>query len=423
MPTRLLAIGDIHLGRLSGRLPGGLDPAELGPDAALRAAVRVALEREVTAVLLAGDVADTTRDLFHALGSLAAALAPLTRAGVPVYAVAGNHDHAVLPRLAAQLPDLHLLGAGGRWEQVTLEGPGGPVRLVGWSFPDRHHRASPARDLPRLDAGPPALGLLHADLGATASAYAPVTVGELRAAGEVRWLLGHVHQPSLRPDDDQPGYLGSLQGLDPGETGARGPWLITVAGQDVALEHLPLAPLRWEVRPLDVTAMAEPGLELPEQAFAALATLAAELDAAGDAATAVGVRLRLTGRAAAPAALAAAARELLATGRTVTTGARQLFLDQVTLDVEPAHDLDALAGRHDPPGLLARTLLAVRDGAGEALIADAARTLQEVDRATNFQRLGTPPPDPQAIRHQLLQNGYQLLSTLLAHREDGHGAA
>ncbi len=423
MPTRLLAIGDIHLGRLSGRLPASLDPASLGPDAALRAAVQAALEHEVAAVLLAGDVADTSRDLFHALGALAEALAPLTAAGVPVHAVAGNHDHDVLPRLAAQLPNLRILGAGGRWEQVTVEGAGDPVRILGWSFPDRHHHTSPARDLPRLQPGPPTVGLLHADLGAPASAYAPVTAGELRAAGEVRWLLGHVHQPSLRADDERPGYLGSLQGLDPGETGARGPWLVTAAGGMIQLEHLSLAPLRWEVRPLEVTAMAEPRLELQEQAFAVLATLAAELDAAGDPATAVGVRLRLTGRAAAPDALAAAAAELLDTGRTVTAGARQLFIDRVILDVEPVHDLAALARRDDPPGLLARTLLDVRDGGGEALLADAARTLLEVGRASNFQRLAAAPPDAEALRQRLLQNGYQLLSTLLAHREDGHGAA
>jgi DNA repair exonuclease SbcCD nuclease subunit len=419
----LLAIGDIHLGRLSGRLPASLDPAALGPAAALRTAVQAARDHEVAAVLLAGDVADTSRDLFHALGTLTETLAPLQEAGIPVLAVAGNHDHDVLPRLAGRLPGLRQLGQGGRWETAQVDGPGGPVRVLGWSFPDRRHRHSPARELPRPGDGPPTVGLLHADLDAPGSIYAPVTTGELRAAGEIRWLLGHIHAPSLRPDDDAPGYLGSLVGLDPGETGPRGPWLISVDGGHVSLEHLPLAPLRWERRRVPIDDLADPARELPDHAFAALVTGAAELASTADRSLAVGVRLALTGRTVDPEALARAAAELTATRQAITASDRQVFLDAVSLDVAPALDLDDLARRDDPPGLLARTLQAVAAGGGEALLADAGRALQDVGRAGAFQHLPPEPTDPVAVRQRLLQNGYRVLAALLRTQEDRHGPA
>ncbi len=155
MPTRLLAIGDIHLGRMSRRLPEAVDPSELTPAAALRQAVQTARSQDVSAVLLAGDVADQDHDLYRALAILSEELAPLADAGIPIFAVAGNHDHKVLPRLEKALPALRLLGRGGTWETVTIDGPGGPVNLLGWSFPARRHASSPAVGLPPIDGEVP----------------------------------------------------------------------------------------------------------------------------------------------------------------------------------------------------------------------------------------------------------------------------
>jgi hypothetical protein len=137
----------------------------------------------------------------------------------------------------------------------------------------------------------------------------------------------------------------------------------------------------------------------------------------------VGVRLALTGRTVDPEALARAAAELTATRQAITASDRQVFLDAVSLDVAPALDLDDLARRDDPPGLLARTLQAVAAGGGEALLADAGRALQDVGRAGAFQHLPPEPTDPVAVRQRLLQNGYRVLAALLRTQEDRHGPA
>ena len=419
MPTRLLAVGDIHLGRTSSRLPATPSANELGPAAALHLAVQSAVSLNVTAVLLAGDVADDTRDIYHALGVLTDELRPLTDHGIEVLAVAGNHDHDVLPRLEKVVPNLRLLGAGGRWETVTIEGDGDPVRVLGWSFPAAHHPTSPAADLSPLDAGPPVIGLLHADLDTPGSRYAPVDRRDLIAAGPCRWLLGHIHRPSLDPASDQPGYLGSLVGLDPTETGPHGPWLIEIDGDAITIEHLPQAPLRWETLDVAIDDLADPTRNLAAHVTTGIQDHAAAHEPDLAHARAVGLRVRLTGRTAAFAALDAACEELSRERLEIFVGDQKCFLDRVTNDAVPAHDLDDLARRDDPPGLLARELVALRDGNADELLQAARRTVRETDR--KILKLSPNTPDDDALRTSLLRNGYQVLDELLSSKEAPHG--
>lgn len=425
--TRLLAIGDIHLGRQSSRLPEGLDAVALGPVGALRRAAATAIAHDVQAVLLAGDIADSTRDQYHALGILTEILSPLGERGIEVLAVAGNHDHQVLPRLARAVPGLRVLGQDGRWEHVTLDGPGGPVRVLGWSFPAEHHPHSPAASLERLGDGPPTVGLLHADLEATTSRYAPVRRSELARAGPCRWLLGHVHAPSLDPVGHEPGYLGSLVGLDPTETGPRGPWLVEIEGSVLSVRHLPLAPLRWEALDLPVDDVAVPRDEMPALVHDTLRAFALERGAELQETAALGVRLRLCGRAADLGALAAAVAELRREPPVleIAPGCRG-FVDRIDSEVQPVHDLAALAERDDPPGLLARDLLALRDGAAADLLREAHRQVQQVDGTSSYRALvfdAPPAADQSALAQALLAAGYQILDDLLRGREGADGAA
>ena len=81
-------IGDVHLGRVSPRLPQDfaaydLDPAALTPAAALSMSVRYAVERGVSGVIFAGDVVDEMNDAYGALAHLQAAIKVLADAGIP----------------------------------------------------------------------------------------------------------------------------------------------------------------------------------------------------------------------------------------------------------------------------------------------------------------------------------------------------
>ncbi len=259
----LLAIGDIHLGTRCSGLPDelsswGIEPEQLTPAAALDAAVDLAIQMHVDAVLFAGDVVESTNARFEAIVPLEKSIRRLLNERIQVIAVAGNHDVEALPRLAQLIDGFTLLGAGGQWESCIIERDGqGLAEIVGWSFGERVVRQSPiaqllAEPLDQVPSKLPRVGLVHADLDASGGPYAPIKRTELDQSGFDAWLLGHIHKPSTSTLSGTSshfpyGYLGSLVGLDPTETGPHGPWLITVDGPGhVRAEQQPIAPLRWE---------------------------------------------------------------------------------------------------------------------------------------------------------------------------------
>ena len=246
---QILAIGDMHLGRRPSRLPSELAhrAQALGPAAAWRKAVDSAIKMDVKAVLLAGDLVEKEDDFFEAFKELEQGVRRLAKEHIEVIAVVGNHDVQVLPRLAEQISELHILGQGGQWAQRKIEDGRETVTLWGWSFAQAQVHQSPLAGM-HFERGPGTnLGLLHCDRDATSGPYAPVARLDLERAGLDGWLLGHIHKPDALAAPRPSGYLGSLVGLDRSELGQHGPWLITIAGGGIKeVAQLPLAPLRWE---------------------------------------------------------------------------------------------------------------------------------------------------------------------------------
>ena len=133
MSARLLFLADLHLGRRPLHVPGdlvehGVSPSELTPLAAWRAAVARAVELRVDGVVLGGDVVEADNARFEAFGPLEDGVRALVAAGIPVWAVAGNHDVEALPRLADRIDGFHLLGRGGCWE--TVEGASSSTEVI-----------------------------------------------------------------------------------------------------------------------------------------------------------------------------------------------------------------------------------------------------------------------------------------------------
>ena len=424
---RLLCVGDIHLGRLPSRLPAVLldetSARELGPAAAWRRAVDYAIEAQVDAVLLAGDVVEQEDDFYEAFGDLRRGVDKLAKAGVPILAVSGNHDVQVLPRLADVVPGFRLLGRGGCWEIADLEGSGGRcVHVLGWSFPERRVSASPlaTHELPALESrSGPLVGLLHCDRDASGSPYAPVRSAELASAPADAWLLGHIHKPDTLHPPRPIGYLGSLTGLDPGEAGRRGPWLLDCSGPELAIEHLPFAPLRWEE-----VEVAVDGLKVAEDVhglvIASLDALHERLVREHFQPRAVGCRLRLTGRG-------WRAREiehvLVADSPRCLLHSRDgvvYFVHEWRMEVTPAADLDDLARGTDPPALLARKIICLRgpDSAQRQTLVDGARRRLEAHRrGSRLRALATAEPLSDEVLAGLLERAaLAALDELLAQR-------
>jgi exonuclease SbcD len=439
----LLAIGDVHLGTRPSSLPDdldecGVDPRTLTPEAALRSAVGLAIERGVDAVLFAGDVVESSNARFEALRPLEAAVAQLLDAGIRVLGVAGNHDVEALPRLADMIEGFELIGRGGRWEKVLLEKDGrSAAEILGWSFPERHVRTSPVLDLvrnplPSHAAAIPRLGLLHGDLDASGGVYAPFTTAQLREAGLDAWLLGHIHKPSLRRDGAAGplGYLGSLVGLDPGEQGGHGPWLVRVRRDGVvSAQHLQVAPLRWELVECEIGPDDDPEA-VGDQVINAAASFARELQDQGPASHVLGVRIRLTGQTHHYEALQRAIRDGQWRHTNRRVGETLVFVDKVIDGLALAHDLAELSQGDTPLAILARKLLVLEQPGDDrnALLEAARAHTQALAQDSRWSALAEErdEPDPlsdDVLVDRLIRAGTAALSELDAQLQEQRDAA
>ena len=417
-PVRVLCTGDLHVGRFPSHVPAS--DRSLSVEAVWDRTVDLALAERVDAVVLTGDVADQDNKLFEALGPLRTGVARLAAAGVRTVAVAGNHDHDVLRRLADLLdPDVFtLLGTRGTWTETTLEKDGEPVlRLVGWSFPSRHVRTSPLETFPDLAPGPPTLGVVHGDLDQAESDYAPLARAALVRPQVSGWLLGHIHRPALdRSGGATTLYPGSPQPLDPGETGPHGPWLVTVRpGGAVEAHHRPLASVRYDAVEVDLDGAEDRGGVETALTAAVDDHLRAVHEDQPDAAHVV-VDLRAVGRTAAFADVVAVAGQL--EGQQVPGPHATATVRRVAVDARPAYDLDVVAQRNDPAGAVAQLVLDVERGGAPDLVAEAARSLRALDGATGLAPLRRDPRPAAApadeARERLAAQGLRLLDALLA---------
>ncbi len=423
---KLLAVGDIHLGRLPTRIPKdfALAHSELGPAAAWRSTVDLAIREQSSAVLLAGDVVESERDFFEGFRELKAGVAKLTEAGIDVVAVAGNHDVEVLPRLANTLgkdSGFTLLGEGGVWQSHRIDDGASQVRIWGWSFPQRTVRTSPLSDAQFDRNAGIELGLLHCDLGQTKSAYAPVTRAELAQCGLDGWLLGHIHAPHALTTENPVGYLGCLSGMDPGEPGAHGPWLIELGeGRIREIRQVPIAPLRWEGLRIDLNALEDSG-DLEQVLIAKAKHLDDALSAHGAAPKAIGLRVKFVGRPAHECALADCK-----TGVHFPIGNRHYFVEHIEAELLPEVSLEELAKREDPLGLLASRLLLLDRPASDldrrALIESASKhfTEQLQNRAWRELESNADRCSEEAVIEQLRTAGTSALLKLFAQQYGAH---
>lgn len=412
-----LAAADLHLGRPIASLPEALqaEARTLGPFGALEALVELARRERVDAVLLAGDVVDDDGAYFEVYGALQRAVRGLE--GIPVVAIAGNHDAKVLPRLARAIEGLTLLGEKGSWQTASIQTRSGGVEILGWSFPDTHCRASPFEAPPPPRAGR-RLGLLHGDLDASPSVYAPSTTADLRTHAADAWLLGHVHNPSHdRLAGPTPmGYLGSACGLDPSETGPRGAWLVRYGSQGVTLEHRPIAPIAWagvEARAEEVSADGLDGVLHQKASRASEAFVSAR---------AVGVRVTLVGESEQWRALAKAAGDI-EPGQPWDHLGRRVFLDRVDSRVTAPLPLERLSHERSVAGRIATLILELQSGQVEDLVRAAEASWAAIgdDRNLRVPALGErdwPLPD---ARETLLREARWALGELLASPRQGDG--
>lgn len=427
---RLLCTADIHVGRRPTRLGPGRDSAGVSCAAMLANIAAYAIKERVDAVLIAGDIVDQDNKFHEAYGPVERALKQLTASGIDVYAVAGNHDFDVLPRLADALGDVrfHLLGRGGMWETATLERAGLPsIAIRGWSFPTESVPFNPMATFPSsTDLAMPTIGLLHADLDQMQSLYAPVSLRDLQSAPVGAWVLGHIHRPRLLDAANSPSvlYPGSPQAMDPGETGVHGCWLMEL-GQDgrIRFSQTPMSAIQYESFDLDISALnsiddldaSVPRLIKDRVGQACRDRQSLQLCVA---------RLRLTGQSLLHKKLNSWIKEF-AEQSDLDLDGLPIRIDCVSNDTRPPIDLPALSRGSSVVSDLAKLLMELSGGqSGEidhikAMVQETADLGYGLCNAVAYQPLNErdyPPPTHAEVRSAMLKQGMTLLESLLSQK-------
>jgi DNA repair exonuclease SbcCD nuclease subunit len=392
--------------------------------------VEYAVDQRVDVLALSGDLVDQSNKFYEAIGPLERGLGQLAAAGVVTVAVAGNHDYDVLPQIARSIGDgsFRLVGAGGEWERFTItRGNGERLHVDGWSFPAEHVRRNPLDSYDfGADGETPILGLLHADLDAPRSSYAPVMLSDLQTRPVALWLLGHIHAPKLhRGRHGAPVlYPGSLQPMDPGEPGVHGAWLLELKPLAPAEPRIvPLASVRYERAEADVTgvsSIAELRTQVNERLRSSITQL---VDESGARLRVLSLRLGVGGSTSLHRQLEHEL-EKLREDFDWRSGDASAFIEAISVATRPVRDLDALARGDDAVALLARLArdlaapgghdvasASLMDGARAAAstLLDARQYRYVADLRNGF--------DDGSLRALAAQQSLSLLDELLAQKE------
>lgn len=371
---RFIHAADIHLDSpLSAVADRGGDLADALVGATRRALtnmVDLAIDRRVDFVLLAGDLWDGDWKDAHTGLFFVRQAVRLREAGIPVLAVAGNHDAAA--GLADKLPwpdNVHFFAHRKPQTKLLLDGR---VAVHGQSFAKPAVTDNLARTYPPRVAGAFNIGLLHTALEGAAdhAPYAPCSVADLRGKGYDYWALGHVHAARVVERDPWIVYPGNLQGRHVRETGPKGCVLVeTRDGRVQSVETLICDAARWAEVAADLTGIADwdSAFALVRDRLAAAAALAdgrplaVRVGLSG--ATALDDRLRARPSHAEAAVLAAAEQ-------AAQQAAADLWIERVKLRTRPPF-LVADSGGGGGAGALSdiAARLAAEDGEERAALA------------------------------------------------------
>ena len=216
-PLRSLALKDPELSELVGS----------ATRQALERIVDTAIEEEVDALLIAGDLNDGDIRSMKTAAFLGAQMERLNTAGIPVFMIRGNHDaESVLTRELSLPPNVHAFTGHGGSE--VLEAHGVAIHGVSFAKPQ-----APESLLPKYAAPVPGhfnIGLLHTSLAGASGhdTYAPCSVSDLVAQGYDYWALGHIHIRTVHHEHPHIVMPGMPQGRDIGEEGSKSATLVVV---------------------------------------------------------------------------------------------------------------------------------------------------------------------------------------------------
>ncbi|MFO8001922.1 MAG: DNA repair exonuclease [Marinilabilia sp.] len=400
MPIKIIATGDIHIGKKSSGVPAESD--EISTKSTWNHLVEMTINENADALALTGDIVDHDNRFFEAVGPLQAGFEKLREAQVDVFIIAGNHDYDVLNQVAdaSGHDHVHVLGVNGKWEEQTLSKDDRQVRFVGWSFPQQHVNIDPLSQFNIPHSEIPTIGLLHADVDVPESQYAPVSSDVLSHQPVDAWILGHIHKKwTIREDAPFIAYPGSPHAMSAKEQGVHGPFRITVESKNnIYIEQIPLSPVRYETLNIDVT-----GSENEEMLRKVVLDIMhhfrennkSDLEKVRH----IVLDLFMTGEHPNNQKIESWMSTIKEGFRFEYTGGVVLSVRKVLFNISPAvENMEELARESSPAGLMAETILAIEKGQSTPLLEELLKKWKAgVDRINNTSTYGRLKNDERTI--------------------------
>lgn len=250
MMFRFIHTGDIHLDSplkgLAGQQGAAADRIRSATRAAFANLVDYAIEEAVSFFIIAGDLYDGDWRDYQTGLFFAAQMGRLSKAGIPVFLLYGNHDAESQINKRLALPD-HVRAFSFR-KPETFELKDLRVALHGQSFRQRDITENLVPVYPAPVEGAFNIGVLHTGLGGMEghANYAPCSLDDLVNKGYDYWALAHVHRGAILHRHPHVVFCGNLQGRHMRETGAKSASLVTVEdGQVADIAPVEVDVVRW----------------------------------------------------------------------------------------------------------------------------------------------------------------------------------
>ncbi len=244
MKFRFVHAADLHLdtpfagvGKTSPETAAVLREAPLE---ALDQLTQLAIERQASFVLLAGDIYDGVHRSVRCQLRFRRALERLDDHGIESFVVHGNHDPTDSWSAIRSWPErAHVFDADSVQVLPVVRDGVQLATVYGVSHGKSDESDNLAKKFERFDGQGIHVGLLHCTVGHNDdhAPYAPCEVAELCEVGLDYWALGHIHQHAiLRSEAPWIVYPGTLQGRSPKPTelGAKGAVVVEVDGDVIS---------------------------------------------------------------------------------------------------------------------------------------------------------------------------------------------
>ncbi|MBM7571672.1 metallophosphoesterase family protein [Aquibacillus albus] len=222
---------------------------------ALQNLVNLAIERNVSFLVIAGDLYDGDWKDYYTGLFFVNQMTRLQKEGIKVYLIRGNHDAQSLITKELKLPE-NVMEFSVNQPTTTVDEEL-KVAVHGQGFVSRSVTDNLAKEYPHKLEGYLNIGILHTSATGREGHenYAPCSVEDLVTKGYDYWALGHIHLREVLHDQN-PVILfpGNIQGRHIGETGDKGCTIVHVKdGYIDSYEHQSLDVLRWEICTVDAS--------------------------------------------------------------------------------------------------------------------------------------------------------------------------